>query len=293
MGGGWETRRKRAPGSTGSWCASARAAASGSIEMDTNHFKGNYPDRCSLEGSTAPGARITDLDRQRSAWQTMLPETKLAPRRSRPSSRPRSRRTAPFTHVRLNIFPDGGVSRLRPVVHARAGAARRPQRAADRRGARARCCAAAARHAGPRGMPDAAPLRLDRGAAEGRGRRVDADWSRPTCSRRSRTIPRSAPTSRRCGERFASTAAWSSAEQSGMADADDETLEALRDGNVALPRARFGYVFLVCATGKTRRRDAGAAAGAPGQRSGRPSCASPPPSRRRSPASPGEARQLP
>src|SRR6187397_1118586 len=51
-------------------------------------------------------------------------------------------------------------------------------------------------------------------------------------------------------ERFASTAAWSSAEQAGVAGADDATLEALRDGNVRY-RERFGYVFLVCATGKT------------------------------------------
>ena len=51
-------------------------------------------------------------------------------------------------------------------------------------------------------------------------------------------------------ERFASTAAWSSAEQAGVAGADDATLEALRDGNVRY-REKFGYVFLVCATGKT------------------------------------------
>jgi len=51
-------------------------------------------------------------------------------------------------------------------------------------------------------------------------------------------------------QRFASTAAWSSAEQAGVAGADDATLEALRDGNVRY-RERFGYVFLVCATGKS------------------------------------------
>jgi 2-oxo-4-hydroxy-4-carboxy-5-ureidoimidazoline decarboxylase len=51
-------------------------------------------------------------------------------------------------------------------------------------------------------------------------------------------------------QRFASTAAWSAAEQAGVAGADDATLEALRDGNVRY-REKFGYVFLVCATGKT------------------------------------------
>jgi 2-oxo-4-hydroxy-4-carboxy-5-ureidoimidazoline decarboxylase len=51
-------------------------------------------------------------------------------------------------------------------------------------------------------------------------------------------------------QRFASTAAWASAEQAGVAGTDDATLEALRDGNVRY-RERFGYVFLVCATGRT------------------------------------------
>jgi 2-oxo-4-hydroxy-4-carboxy-5-ureidoimidazoline decarboxylase len=51
--------------------------------------------------------------------------------------------------------------------------------------------------------------------------------------------------------RFA-TASWSAQEQSGLAAADDATLEALREGNVAY-EARFGFVFLVCATGKGAR----------------------------------------
>jgi 2-oxo-4-hydroxy-4-carboxy-5-ureidoimidazoline decarboxylase len=42
---------------------------------------------------------------------------------------------------------------------------------------------------------------------------------------------------------------WSAQEQSGVAGADDATLEALRTGNAAY-EARFGFVFLVCATGK-------------------------------------------
>jgi 2-oxo-4-hydroxy-4-carboxy-5-ureidoimidazoline decarboxylase len=55
----------------------------------------------------------------------------------------------------------------------------------------------------------------------------------------------------RLRERFA-TADWSAQEQSGVARADEATLEALRAGNVAY-EARFGFVFLVCATGKGAR----------------------------------------
>lgn len=51
-------------------------------------------------------------------------------------------------------------------------------------------------------------------------------------------------------ERYASTATWSAGEQGAVAAADEETLVALRDGNVAY-RKRFGHIFVVCATGKS------------------------------------------
>ena len=113
MGSGWETRRRRGPGSD--WIL-IRLGARGTpklLEIDTNHFKGNFPDRCAVEVIDAPGARPTDLI-ESSAWQPLLVETKLAadtrhffPRDVLASA------SAPATHVRLRIFPDGGVSRLR------------------------------------------------------------------------------------------------------------------------------------------------------------------------------------
>ena len=53
-------------------------------------------------------------------------------------------------------------------------------------------------------------------------------------------------------EKFASTANWSAGEQGAVAVADEETLVALRDGNVAY-RERFGHIFVVCATGKSAK----------------------------------------
>jgi len=50
--------------------------------------------------------------------------------------------------------------------------------------------------------------------------------------------------------KFAATAAWSEGEQAGAAGASEETLLALRDGNVAY-RERYGFIFIVCATGKS------------------------------------------
>jgi allantoicase len=112
MGGGWETRRRRGPGFD--WIV-VRLGAHGSvglIEIDTNHFKGNCPDTCSLEGIFAPNAALTELVDASAAWRGVLPETKLAPH-TRHFFRDEIVQRGPFTHVRLSIFPDGGVSRLR------------------------------------------------------------------------------------------------------------------------------------------------------------------------------------
>jgi 2-oxo-4-hydroxy-4-carboxy-5-ureidoimidazoline decarboxylase len=51
-------------------------------------------------------------------------------------------------------------------------------------------------------------------------------------------------------EKYAPTKTWSAGEQAGVNDASEETLIALRDGNVAY-EVRYGHIFIVCATGKT------------------------------------------
>jgi allantoicase len=111
MGDGWETRRRRGPGHD--WCL-VKLGASGTIdkvEVDTNHFKGNYPDTCSLEGIHAPDAAGPALAAA-GGWKELLPRTKLKAHHRHVFARELAER-GPFTHVRLNIFPDGGVSRLR------------------------------------------------------------------------------------------------------------------------------------------------------------------------------------
>ncbi len=109
MGDGWETRRRRGPGHD--WCIIrlGRAGTIKRIEIDTNHFKGNYPDRCDIEGCNA--ARETPTNSLAGAsWQPLLPQTKL-----RASERHffDTAGNAPATFVRINIYPDGGISRLR------------------------------------------------------------------------------------------------------------------------------------------------------------------------------------
>ena len=112
MGDGWETRRRRGPGHD--W-AIVKLGAPGlleKIEVDTGHFKGNYPESCSIEGLHAPGASLAALTSPGASWVEILPRIKLGPDARRLFSRELAPRRA-VTHVRLNIYPDGGVSRLR------------------------------------------------------------------------------------------------------------------------------------------------------------------------------------
>lgn len=104
MADGWETRRRRTPGHD--W-AVVRLGTHGTItrvEVDTRHFKGNAPAACSLDACTAaaPG----------DDWQELLPRTPLQADCHHAFDKP-LRSIAGVTHVRLNIFPDGGVARLR------------------------------------------------------------------------------------------------------------------------------------------------------------------------------------
>jgi allantoicase len=111
MGSGWETRRRRGPGSDWIVVQLAARGVPSVVEVDTNHFKGNYPDRCSIELIDAPGARPTELI-QSAKWRLLLGETQLAADQRHFFAR-ELQGGAPATHLRLNIFPDGGVSRLR------------------------------------------------------------------------------------------------------------------------------------------------------------------------------------
>jgi len=116
MADGWETRRRRGPGHDWALVLLGAAGRVEKIEIDTAHFKGNAPESASVEGCFAPGAAPAALVGDAARWVEVLPRTTLRPHARHLFSRSlRSR--GPFTHVRLNIFPDGGVSRLR--VHGR------------------------------------------------------------------------------------------------------------------------------------------------------------------------------
>jgi allantoicase len=105
MSDGWETRRRRGPGHD--WCV-ARLGAPGRITraiIDTSFFRGNYPESCTLEGGS--GESVDAIE-----WRDLLPSQKLQPHTRHEFSKELTD-LGDITHVRLNIFPDGGVSRLR------------------------------------------------------------------------------------------------------------------------------------------------------------------------------------
>ena len=114
MGDGWETRRRRGPGHDWSIVKLATRGTLHRIEIDTDHYKGNAPGRCMVEASDArsvPNADIQALASRVGAWHQVLRETPLLPHT-------RHRFTdltaqGPATHVRLNIYPDGGIARMR------------------------------------------------------------------------------------------------------------------------------------------------------------------------------------
>ncbi|MDQ2919073.1 MAG: allantoicase [Verrucomicrobiota bacterium] len=111
MGDGWETKRRRGPGYDWIIVKFGRAGTPQKIEVDTNHFKGNYPDTCSIDGCNA-AATVTMEELQQVCWLEILPRTKLQAHKRHFFEKELSS-TGEYTHIRLNIYPDGGVSRLR------------------------------------------------------------------------------------------------------------------------------------------------------------------------------------
>ncbi len=114
MGDGWESKRRRGPGNDWAIVKLARPGCIQKIEVDTNHFKGNYPDRCSIDAVNAPNVHIDALTWWEVQWIETLSQTKLQAD-TRHYFEKELKPLPVCSHVRLNIFPDGGVSRLRVI----------------------------------------------------------------------------------------------------------------------------------------------------------------------------------
>jgi len=106
---GWETRRHSPTGDD--WVI-VRLGAPGVVRnavIDTTHFRGNAPTRCALDGCSVDSQPRTD-DLRTAEWFPLLPASPVQPDRQNQFAVADAPRV---THVRLTIFPDGGVARLR------------------------------------------------------------------------------------------------------------------------------------------------------------------------------------
>jgi allantoicase len=110
MGDGWETARRRGPGNDWVIFALGRPGTIERVEIDTAHFKGNYPDRVSVEAGSFASNEEAGNDSDQ--WRTLLPESKLAMDQQH-FFESELQAVGSLTHARLSIYPDGGISRLR------------------------------------------------------------------------------------------------------------------------------------------------------------------------------------
>lgn len=250
MSDGWETRRRRGPGSD--W-AIVRLGATGTIsrlEIDTNHFKGNFPDLCQIEAIHAPGASTEELVAS-SAWRVLLPKVKLQAH-TRHWYEAELADLGPATHVRVHVYPDGGISRLRVYgtldEGARLGLGIRRLDTLTPRLAKAALRSACASTKWTNAMLEARPFGSVTALLDA-AKRIWATTGPDDWKEAFRAHPRIGE-QRSSSERGAEEKTWSKKEQSGMAVASPEIATEMATVNQKYEE-KFGFTYIVCATGKT------------------------------------------
>jgi len=108
MSDGWETKRRRGPGHDWAIIKLGQPGQIKRLEVDTSWFKGNFPDSCSLEACVTQGKVLPESLN----WKRVLARTKLQAH-TRHWFEEELLDSGTVSHLRFNIFPDGGVSRLR------------------------------------------------------------------------------------------------------------------------------------------------------------------------------------
>jgi allantoicase len=106
---GWETRRRREPGSDSAIVRLGCGGVVRRVVVDTSYFTGNYPPEVSVEACGAEGYP-SPAELAAAQWTTLVPRSAVAGdarNEFEVAAGPR------VTHIRLTIFPDGGVARLR------------------------------------------------------------------------------------------------------------------------------------------------------------------------------------
>jgi allantoicase len=250
MGDGWETKRRRGPGHDWAIVKLGIAGEISRVDVDTAHFKGNYPESCSLEVCAASD-ETTAESLISNAWQEILPRTQLGPDRLHTFEK-ELRRIPAATHIRFNIFPDGGVSRLHifghPTKESRVSKALRFLNFLDPAAAREEFQSLCGSQKWVDTISKGAPF-TDVQDLDGKLEAAFASLQKDDWLEALRHHPR-------IGEKKSSEGAarqaksWSEQEQSGIAGARPEVMAELAAANRAY-EDRFGHIFIVCASGKS------------------------------------------
>lgn len=111
MGEGWETVRRREPGNEWALFRLAHPGSISRIIVDTTHFKGNYPDRCSIQAAAFLTSEAAAVPASM-FWYDLLAEQKLEMDKVHTFEK-EILHSDVITHIRFNVIPDGGVNRLR------------------------------------------------------------------------------------------------------------------------------------------------------------------------------------
>ena len=112
MGDGWETARRREPGNDWVILALGHPGIIELVEIDTAHFKGNFPDRAMLQAALVNDPDLQTIEKESRNWPSLLVEQKLSMDAQHIFSDELAA-LGEVSHIRLSIFPDGGISRLR------------------------------------------------------------------------------------------------------------------------------------------------------------------------------------
>jgi allantoicase len=285
MGDGWETKRRRGPGND--WCI-VKLCAPGTIkkiEVDTSHFKGNYPDSCMIEACDGRGLSEKQLLSDRTEWFGIISRTKLRPD-TRHYFSDEIKPHGTVTHVRLCIYPDGGVSRLRlfgrvsseeeKTDKAIEVESKKNKRVVEKKTERnVKSVSSQDEEKFSKGLERINSMSLDEAEDVFFSCCGSTNWSQKMAERRPFADIRELKLMAyyiwwaldqedwmeafgqhpRIGEKKApknagiTSAKWSSEEQKEAQQGSAETMRVLADANRVYEQ-KFGFVFLICATGK-------------------------------------------
>lgn len=113
MADGWETRRRREPGHDWGVIALARSAIIMKSIVDTTFFKGNYPSSCSIQSANIKNMTDSKIISTSGSWEKLMDSKALSMNQKHEFTTLLHQQ--PVNYIRLNIFPDGGIMRLKLI----------------------------------------------------------------------------------------------------------------------------------------------------------------------------------